>query len=196
MNDMRDRSVPLPEDDWMRVWQENTTAADPEKMARTIMTHIWRFDQKIFWRNAREYAAGIVLLVVFAGQLVLGRDRVGGLVGISSVGFVMAYLWWKHRGLQPLDPTANAVAYKAALLARVDEQISLLRSMTYWYLLPLSLPAVWQAFRAWSSRPLSAIIILLIVLAGFAAIGWLNVVWGVRALRAKRANVESMFLSE
>ena len=140
-----------------------------------------------------EYAAGIVLLVVFLGQLAMGDDRIGALVGIGSVGFVIGYLWWKHRGLQPLDPGADAIAYKAALLARLDEQIHLLRSVTYWYLLPLSLPSLWQAVHVWDKSPWAAAVSLAVVVVLFVFLRWLNLTAGVGALRATRANVESMF---
>jgi hypothetical protein len=149
-----------------------------------------------FWRNAREYAAGIVLLVVFLGQLVIGDDRIGALGGIGSVGFVMGYLWWKHRALQPLDPAADALAYKAALLARVDDQIRLLRSVTYWYLLPLFLPSLWQALHVWDKSPWAAALSLAVVSGIFGFLRWLNVTAGVGALLATRANVESMFPQE
>ena len=197
MNGTEDRPVPPADDEWAREWQGHMASTeDPERVARTIMAQVWRFDQTLFWRNAREYAAGIVLLVVFLGQLVLGDDRTGALVGIACVGFVMAYLWWKHRGLQPLDPAADMITYKSALLARVNDQIRLLRSVTYWYLLPLFLPSLWQAVRAWNKSPWAAAVSLAAVVAVFAFVRWLNVTAGVGALLATRANVESMFPEE
>ena len=192
-----DHALPPMDEEWTRVWQGHMAAdEDPERMARTIMAQVWRFDHMLFWRNAREYAGGIVLLVVFLGQLVLGDDRVGALVGIGSVGFVMAYLWWKHRGLRPLDPTADVTAYKATLLARVNDQIRLLRTVTYWYLVPLFLPSLWQAVRVWDKSPWAAALGLAAVVAAFAFVRWLNVTAGVGALLATRANVESMFSQE
>ena len=186
-----------PDEEWTHMWQDHmANEENPERVARTIMARVWRFDQTLFWRNAREYAAGIVLLVVFLGQLVMGDDRIGALVGIGSVGFVMGYLWWKHRGLQPLDPAANVIAYKAALLARVDDQIRLLRSITYWYLLPLSLPSLWQAVYVWNRSPWAAAASLAVVGALFVFLRWLNVTAGVNTLLATRANVESMFPGE
>jgi len=193
MTGKEDRGLLLPDDSWMRVWQENSDAApDPERLARTIMAQVWRFDQKLFWRNFREYAAGIVLMVVFAGQIALAHDRAGGVVGFISVGFVMGYLWWKHRGLRPLDPAADIEAYRAALLGRFDDQIRLLRSVTYWYLLPLFIPPLWQMAHAWSRSPWVAGISLAVVAALYAFIGWLNVIVAVRWLRAARDKVESM----
>jgi hypothetical protein len=194
MNSTEDRALPSPDDEWMRTWQGHMASDEaPERVARTIMAQVWRFDHTLFWRNAREYAAGIVLLVVFLGQLVMGDDRIGALVGIGSVGFVLGYLWWKHRGLQPLDPAADVTAYRAALLARIDDQIRLLRSVTYWYLLPLFLPSLWQAVHVWDRSPWAAAVSLVVVVAVFVFVRWLNVTAGVGVLLATRANVESMF---
>ena len=197
MNGSEDRRLSPGDDEWTRLWQTHMASAqDPERVARTIMAQVWRFDQTLFWRNAREYAAGIVLLVVFVGQLAVGDDRIGALVGIGSVGFVLGYLWWKHRGLQPLDPAADAIAYKAALLARIDDQIRLLRSVTYWYLLPLSLPTLWKAMYVWDKSPWAAVITVAIVVVLFALLRWLNVRFGVGALLATRASVESVCSEE
>jgi hypothetical protein len=197
MNSTEDRPLRPTDEEWARMWQGHMASEEhPERVARTIMAQVWRFDQTLFWRNAREYAAGIVLLVVFLGQLVVGDDRISALVGIGSVGFVIGYLWWKHRGLQPLDPAADVIAYRAALLARVDDQIRLLRSVTYWYLLPLFLPSLWQAVHVWDKSPWAAAVSLAAVVALFAFLRWLNVTAGVGALLATRANVESMFPGE
>ena len=188
----------MTEADWMRVWQNNTPAdPDPEKVARAIMAQTWLFDQKIFWRNAREYVAGIILLVVFAGMLLKGYDRIGASIGIVAVGFVMAYLWWKHRGLRPLDPAADVATYKAALVARYNDQIRLLRTVPCWYLLPLCFQPMWMAANGWRSRHgAGAVVMLLIVFAVFAGIGWLNVALGVRVLRARRDDIESTYPTE
>jgi hypothetical protein len=126
-----------------QMWQESTfpQPADPAEIARTITRTVRQFDRSIFWRNSREYAAGGVMLIVFAGSAAFGHGRIVPLplVGVGAVSFVLGYLWWKHRDLKPLDPSADARAYKAALLARYDRQIQLLRSVRYWYFLPLYL---------------------------------------------------------
>ena len=124
-----------------QMWQESTfrQPADPAQIARTIAGTVHQFDRSIFWRNLREYAAGGVLLIVFAGSAVFGQGRIVlvPLIGVVAVSFVLGYLWWKHRNLKPLDPFADARAYQTALLARYDSQIQLLRGVRYWYFLPL-----------------------------------------------------------
>ena len=197
MSGANDRPGVLPEGDWMRVWQEGFVAAvDAERIGRRMMAQVWRFDQKIFWRNFREYAAGVIMLAVFVGQLVLGHDRVGALIGIGGVGFVMVHLWRKHRGLQPLDPAADVSTYRLAMMARIDDQIRLLRSVAYWYLLPLAMPMLWQVARAWNHRPWAAAFTLIVDAAAFAFVWWLNVVVTVRRLETTRGNVASMFPRE
>ncbi|GEM_PF-538231 len=123
-----------------KVWQEDVfpQPADPAQLARTIAVAVQQFDRKILWRNLREYVAGGILLIFFlSGALVPVRMVPVPWIGVVAVAFVLGYLWWKHRELKPLDPTADARAYKAALLARYDRQIQLLRSVRYWYFLPL-----------------------------------------------------------
>jgi hypothetical protein len=135
-------------------------------------------------------------MVVFAGQMALGPDRVGGAIGFVCVAFVMAYLWWKHRGLQPLDPAADVAAYRAALVRRFDDQIRLLRTVPYWYLLPLFVPCLWLFIRMWGTVRWKVLIPFVVIAAFFAFIGWLNVGPGVRMLRAARAKAEAMFTEE
>lgn len=187
----------MSDEELMRLWQgTNTSPAESERLARELLTRVWRFDRMISRRNAREYIVGVGMIVFFAGMLLTGRDRVGAVLGLLSVSFVLLRLWWKHRHLQPLDPAADVTEYKAALLARIDAQIRLLRGVPYWYLLPLSVWPVWVFAHTWSGRPWAAVMGLLLLFVSCGGIGWLNAVWAVRRLRARRASVESMFPQE
>ena len=85
-------------------------------------------------------------------------------------------------GLRPLDPASDVAAYKVALVAGYDDQIRLLRSVPYWYLLPLYLWQFRMAAYIWRKSPAAAIVVLLAVLALYVGIGWLNVVAAHRAL--------------
>ena len=184
-------------DDLMRLWQQHEPATpNPERVARTIMAHVWTFDQKIFWRNFREYLAGAILMVIFAFQAIVGEDRIGGVVGLVCVGFVMTYLWWKHRGLHPLDPAADTATYRAALLGRYDQQLVLLRTVPYWYLVPLFLPGLWTAVWTWPQSPSAAGMSLVVLLAAFVFVGWLNVRVGVGRVRKAREQVAAMVPEE
>ena len=108
----------------------------------------------------------------------------------------MAYLWWTHRGLQPLDPAADVATYRAALLGRYDGQIQLLRTVPYWYLFPLFLPGLWTAVQTWPRSPWAAVVSLGFFVAVFAVVGWLNVRMGVTAVRHARDRVAEMLPDE
>jgi hypothetical protein len=188
------------DDELTLLWRNGTSAEPvPEEIARLAgRASIRRFDRRIFWRNFREYAAGMVLFVFFVWQLVTGQARARGMLeyiygGALGVGFVLAYLWWQHRSLSPLDPSADGRAYHAAMLARIDKQIRLLGSVRYWYLLPLYIPGLWVVKQTWKRDPISAMVFLGIYTAVFVFVGWLNERWGVRKLRAARAKIQELY---
>jgi hypothetical protein len=172
-------------------WKESTIdARDPALLIRELSAKVGRFDQKIFWRNFREYAAGLVVLV-WAGYRALqgNRPSIGMVVGIV---FVLAYLSWQHRKLRPLDPSADVGAYRKALLERFDDQIRLLSRVKYWYLLPLYLPVVWMTVELWPRGPWAAGTGLAVVTAVFTSLGWLNERYAVRNLEKARAQLKAM----
>jgi hypothetical protein len=187
MSDLREREQ---EDELRRYWQESTMGAHDPALIRELSAKVTGFDRKIFWRNFREYAAGLVLLV-WAGFRALKGNR-PAIAMMAGVGFVMAYLWWQHRKLKPLDPSAEVGVYQKALLERFDDQIRLLSRVKYWYLLPLYLPVVWITVEFWRRNPWSASISLAIITAAYVFIGWLNEKWAVRKLQEAKATVNAM----
>ncbi len=182
-------------DELMMLWQQGTSAepdaAEVARLAgRATMT---RFDGIIKRRNFMEYAAGAILLIVGAVRLWSGAEPVQPLLLMGSVSFVMVYLWNQHRHLAPLDVAADARSYQAAMLQRIDQQMRLLSSVRYWYLLPLSIPVLWQTATMWRRSPGRAIISLAVVTAVFAAVAWLNERAGIARLRAARAKIEALY---
>jgi hypothetical protein len=183
----------LVDDELTRLWrQDPSMAAGAERAARDVMARAWRFDQQILWRNFREYAVGLVLMVVFAGQIALDNDRIGGVIGLVCVGFVITYLWWRHRRLEPLDPAADLAEYRRALLQRFDDQIRLLRSVPYWYLLPLFLPGLWVAVSQFHRAGWAVLAPLGVLVAIYVFLGWLNVKVAVGTVRAARDEISAM----
>src|SRR5262249_16035255 len=141
----------IQDDDLTLLWRQGaSTEPDPGEIARLAgRASVSRFDRASHRRNLSEYAAGLALLFLFGWGLIAGNDPALDpaidVIGIVCVAFVMAYLWWNHRHLTPLEPAADARAYQAAMLTRIDNQIRLLRSVRYWYALPLSIPGLWMA---------------------------------------------------
>lgn len=179
------------EEELIRMWQEHSLnpPINAAQLAREISTKVQKFDRGIFWRNFREYAAGVLLMAWFLWQSVDPSRRMLSVAGIAVVSFVMIYLWLSHRSNKPLDPSADARSYQKALLARYDLQIRLLSQVKYWYVLPIY---------AWMVLVLTQIsskaswwrFVFVTVLSAFVI--WLNESYGVRKLRAEREKAESL----
>jgi hypothetical protein len=187
MNEVRGKD----EEELMVYWQQTMGEATAGGAAHELAARVTRFDRTIFRRNSREYIAGLILLAWSGYNAFHGSRQALSLM--AGVLFMMGYLWWSHRGMVALDPSADGRTYRNALLTRLDAQIRLLSRVRYWYLLPLYLPMVWQAVEHWPHSPWAAGLGLLVVTAFFVMVGWLNEVLAVKKLTQDRANVEQMF---
>jgi hypothetical protein len=188
----------MKDDELILLWRQGTSAEpNPEEIARlAARASMQRFDRRIFWRNFGEYAAGVVMLpfliwMIVTDDFIIGRAF--GLTAIVCVGFTLGYLWWQHRSFAPLDPSADARTYQAAMLARIDKQIWLLSRSAYWYLIPLCLPSLWVVGALWIFYKAIALATLGFMTLIFIAVGWLNERWGVRRLQAERAKIEALY---
>jgi hypothetical protein len=183
----------------MDVWQHGVAPdAEESDLKRQVEGWAQAFDRRIFWRNVIEYAAGVVVLVRSGLEFMSGeRPWIVPLTSVVITFFIMAYLWQKHGKTRPVHPVANAAEFRAALLARIDEQIALTASVRYWYVLP-----VWMffvvVFVTGAARAPNATRVLhfglefLAATAVAVAIVWLNERYGMRRLKETRLRVESL----
>jgi hypothetical protein len=183
------------DDELMLLWQQGASKTpDAAEVARlAARASMRRFDRLIARRNVVETVAACGVLLFFGWRLAAGDDRLANGLSFGCVSFVMAYLWWQHRRQAIVDATADAGAYRAALLARLDRQIGLLRTMPYWYLLPLYVPPVLQGAPLWHKSPAGTIVYFVVVTAVYVAIGVLNVRVGVARLLAERARLDALY---
>jgi hypothetical protein len=183
------------EDDLMLLWQQGVSnTPDAAEVARlAARASMGRFDRMISRRNVVESIAAAGVLLWFGWNIVTGHDRVANAVSCACVSFVIAYLWWQQRHAIVLDATADAEAYHAALLAGLDRQIALLRTVPYWYLLPLYVPPLLQGVALWPKSRGGALAFLGVVTAIYAAIGVLNVRIATARLLAERARLEALY---
>jgi hypothetical protein len=183
------------DDELMLLWQQGVSSTpDAAEVARlAARASMGRFDRMISRRNVVESITATGLLVWFGWNVVTGYERVANAVSFACVSFVIAYLWWQHRHAIVLDATADAEAYHAALLARLDRQIALLRTVPFWYLLPLYVPPVLQAVAVWHKSPGVALAFLGVVTAIYVAVGVLNVRITRARLLAERARLDALY---
>jgi hypothetical protein len=185
-------------DDLMLLWQQGAqTRPDPSEVARLAgRATVTQFDTRIALRNLKEYAASAIVLLGAASMLIWTKERVMPLLTIAGVSFVVIYLWIKHRSLTPLDPSADAKSYRAAMLTRIDQQMRLLSTVRYWYLLPLYIPALWQVASTWRRSPGEAIVVWVIITASFAWVARLNEQKGIARLKAERQKIEALYADQ
>jgi len=180
------------DDELTLLWQQGTSAQpNAEEIARLAGRVLMRrFDWAIFRRNFLEYAAGMGGFVFFAWLILKGDkpyDRVQAVTGFLCVGFFLGKLWWEHRGLDPLDASANARAYQAGMLARIDKQIHVLSRAHYW-----GLPIYIWLFASGFVYGMSALDVIL--LSGlYLGTAWLNSRWGVRRLQEQRLRIQRLY---
>jgi hypothetical protein len=183
--------LPHDEEDLMRYWQDNPVSLpNPADYARHIADEVKRFDRRIFWRNAREYAACAILLFWTRGGVMEGRP--GAIVMAAAALIIAGYLWWNHRRRRPIDAGADARTYQAAMLKRYDDQIALFGLARYWYWLPLYIPVIVITVMRWKSGPGFAAITFGTATALFVLLWWLNDRFAIRPLKAARARVAAL----
>ncbi|WP_412061084.1 hypothetical protein [Rubrivirga sp. IMCC45206] len=104
-----------------------------------LRTEAERFDRTIRWRDRREYAAAAIVAVLFARGFPSadGLDRVGIVLAVLGAAFVCAWMWRAQRRRPPVAPGAPTAEALRVALERVEIQIRLLRTVAWWYLLPL-----------------------------------------------------------
>jgi hypothetical protein len=183
------------DDDLMQLWQQAVSSQpDAAEVARlAARASMRRFDRLIARRNIVESLAAACVLVFFAWRMAVSDERLASAISFGCVSFVIAYLWWKHRNAAAPDAAADAQAYHAALLARLDQQIDLLRTAWYWYLLPLYVPPLLQSVSLWEKSRVAAIVLLAVVTACYAGLGVLNGRTGVNRLLAERARLQALY---
>jgi hypothetical protein len=184
----------------MEVWQRGVTneASEQIDMNRQIERWAQAFDRRIFWRNLIEYGAGVIVLLRSGLEFASGeRHWTVPFTSVVITLFILGYLWQKHRRARPVDPDANAAEYRAALLARIDDQIALTASARYWYVLPVWIFFV-VVFASGALRTPNATRILqffvefLLATSVALLIVWLNERYGMRGLQKARQRVESL----
>ena len=156
------------------------------------------FDRRIFWRNLVEYGAGVIVLARSGLEFISGeRHWTVPLTSVVITMFVLGYIWQKHRRARPIDPDADAAEYRAALLARIDDQIALAISARYWYVLPVWIffvvVFVAGAVRAPNATRITQFGVEFLLATSVAVlIVWLNERYGVRGLQRTRQRVERL----
>jgi len=163
--------------DLKKIWKDaafnDRLQLNHQKILTDIHTANQKLDRQIKWRNVREIVAAIVVIIFFA---IFFFITISSIVKFGIVLLILAALFIICKLLQVRNkkqPNGIALSIKDQLIHRknyLKQEQALLTNILYWYLLPLTIPAIIIEIGFDTYRPgywLSAVCLL-----GF--IFWLN----------------------
>ncbi|MCB1088053.1 MAG: hypothetical protein KDM63_13465 [Verrucomicrobiae bacterium] len=140
---------------WQQQEKSSRVSVDREVLLRLVRREQASLRATLWRRDLLEIAVALVLVPVW---IWLGRSRemvwtwylaILGLLWIA--GFLLVERWRQRRnGSHPGIPLKESVEHA---LAQVEHQITLLRNVAWWYLLPLAIPLlIFHVHHAWAYR--------------------------------------------
>lgn len=146
-----------------------------------------RFERVIFWRDAREWIA-TALIAGFLLFAAFSRPTIHWLLILAAflVCLPMTYATLRRRSCATLTPSVTLADHLHDCIRSVQHQISLLRSVQWWYLTPLALSMLLMSVDRSRSRGLRFGAPLILSIAFVVAI--FIVVWRLNK-RAVSANL-------
>jgi hypothetical protein len=130
-------------DDWKDTWQGTDepvgSALSDEELLRLVKEKSEAFDEKIRRRDRREGIAAALVFLFFATQLLDPSwiVRAGALLVMGSSALIYWTLRRARTGYTPPAPGQPVAETLRSEREKVDEQIHLLETVFWWYLLPL-----------------------------------------------------------
>jgi hypothetical protein len=121
-----------------QLWRDQPVNAMPVSLEQ-VKADARRLNRVIAIRNATEYLAATVVVVIFSlyvAWLPYPLMRMGGILTIVAMGFVVLQLRRRASG-QPLPPELVAESWLAFRRAQLTRQRDALRSAWLWYLAPM-----------------------------------------------------------
>ncbi|HMP83386.1 MAG TPA: serine hydrolase domain-containing protein [Verrucomicrobiota bacterium] len=162
---------------WKGQGFDTLPALPDEAQIAAMKTRMKGFDRTISWRDYREVAACILIIGWFGWDLLFGNNstltQAGCVVLIASAVFIAWKLIWSKRRLPKAESNAPIFDAVKVELQKVENQIGLLKSVAWWYLLPLLVGVMMCHWGGSGSVP-SKLTYSAFVLALFYFIYWLN----------------------
>jgi hypothetical protein len=164
-----------------KLWQEQSFRSLPplpdEAQIAAMKMRMQSFDRTISSRDYGEVAACIFIGIFFGWSLIFQDNspltRAGCVVLIASAVFIGWKLIASKRRLPQAEPNAPIFDAVKVELQKVENQISLLQSVAWWYLLPLFV-GVMMCYWGGPGSLASKLTYFAVVLVVYGFIYWLN----------------------
>lgn len=163
-----------------QLWQQQVLApplkVPDEQLARAMRQKMSEFGRTIFWRDVREVAACVLLIVLFLPDYFKSTtwlSKAGCMVVVFSAIFIGFRLVYSKRKDDCRLTGDSLRGYLLDERRKVENQIHLLRTVLWWYILPLYTGAVMVT--AGGAGPMAGKIFFALVFAAVCGgIWWLN----------------------
>lgn len=185
-----------PNEDVRNVWQKQKTEG-VHMSVEEIRLRAGKYNHKISWRNAREYAAALVVTLFFAFSFARTADplmRAGFAIEIAGISYVCWHLYTRG-SWRRLPEDLGAASSLQFHRCELERQRDLLRGVWRWYLGPMipglvvlmvamarTNPGHMKHF-GWFVAVYDTLVILI-----FVFIGWLN----KRAARGLQKKIDEL----
>jgi len=187
-------------DPLQKLWrEENSFQEDFSMLSSVLKEKRQSFEELIAEQNKGEYTFGLPWAVITA---LCAWRATPGLIQFGFAGLTVTLLaasaitWWSGRRESSVpDPSLNLRDYHLALVALYDRRIRLLKSVKFWYGIPLLaggglvlLPAATRYFPS----PWGGLLLGLALTGAWIGIWHMNDIRGVSGIEAKKAQVDEL----
>ncbi|MGD0571577.1 MAG: hypothetical protein ABSB11_00995 [Sedimentisphaerales bacterium] len=174
-------------------WQRDVAATkltiDSDMLIKEVKRNKAAFESTIFWRDFREVAVSIVMVIVFLHSAFKSRDNIwvaGSLMVVAISMLYVAAFFIVDRHLQRKKDARHTDPLLACIessLTQVNHQIWLLKNVFWWYLLPPGIGIAlfffvvgWQLFKVLPAKLVlpGGLLSALFVAFVFWGVYWLN----------------------
>ena len=188
------------EDELQTLWQSLPPCGSVKgnEMLEIVEKKTQKFDRMIRMRSRLECIAAALVVIFFSWTAMRAPNvvmKAGCVVVAGGAAWIILYMLRYGKAKVAADPSENLARYTQALIGNYDHQIRLLKSVKYWYLLPMyigllilsvgvSMQAAQAGIPVWVSLIGPAICTIV-----FGVIWWLNEGPAVRRLQNERAQL-------
>lgn len=184
------------EQELKQLWQQQPLTAPPKEAPQELPVvmeqRMKQFGRTIFWRDVREVAACVFIVCAFLPNLFRPASvltKTGCVVLVLSAIYIGCRLVLsKRRGDRQLI-THSIRSYLLDERRKVDVQIHLLRTVLWWYILPLYIGAV-MVVMGYTAGMAFKVIFSLGYAVVCAGIWWLNQYAVKKSLLPLKADIE------
>ena len=155
----------------------------------TLSDHARLFQKVIWWRNARESLAAVVVLLLNTRDLWRADSQLARTGNALLIAGMLFIIWFLHfrAGSRAVPGHAEAKDVLRFHQREIARQRDILRAVPLWYLLPFVPGMVAIAANKWETSSAAGALVGVPVIIGVFALVWRLNVWAARGLDRRAA---------